>query len=78
MSVRSGGHSWAAWSVRDHAVLIDLGNLRQIELNADTGIVSVSPSTTGSMLNEFLSQRGLMFGGYVEISITSHFPQVAG
>lgn len=27
VSVRSGGHSWAAWSVRDDAVLIDLGTL---------------------------------------------------
>ena len=25
VSVRSGGHSWAAWSVRDDALLIDLG-----------------------------------------------------
>lgn len=27
VSVRSGGHSWAGWSVRDDAVLIDLGAL---------------------------------------------------
>lgn len=27
VSVRSGGHSWAVWSVRDDAVLIDLGAL---------------------------------------------------
>jgi len=25
VSVRSGGHSWAAWSLRDDALLIDLG-----------------------------------------------------
>lgn len=24
VAVRSGGHSWAAWSVRDEALLIDL------------------------------------------------------
>lgn len=27
VSVRSGGHSWAAWSVRDDAICIDLGAL---------------------------------------------------
>lgn len=27
VSVRSGGHSWAQWSVRDDAVLLDLGAL---------------------------------------------------
>ncbi|KAK3394934.1 FAD binding domain protein [Podospora didyma] len=27
VSVRSGGHSWASWSVRQDAVLIDLGDL---------------------------------------------------
>lgn len=27
VSVRSGGHSWAGWSVRDDAVLVDLGAL---------------------------------------------------
>ncbi|KXH33911.1 hypothetical protein CSIM01_02246 [Colletotrichum simmondsii] len=27
VSVRSGGHSWAAWSVRDEALLIDLGSM---------------------------------------------------
>ena len=29
-SVRSGGHSWAAWSLRDEALLIDLGGLRDL------------------------------------------------
>ena len=27
VSVRSGGHSWAAWSVRENALLIDLGGM---------------------------------------------------
>lgn len=63
VSVRSGGHSWAAWSVRDNAVLIDLGNLKHISLNESKDLVSVSPSTTGSILNAFLSKHGLMFAG---------------
>lgn len=63
VSVRSGGHSWAAWSVRDNAILIDLGNYRHIELREDTGVVVVSPSTTGSMINSMLSEKGLFFPG---------------
>tara|TARA_R110002003_G_scaffold1389_12_gene22989 strand:+ start:5467 stop:5940 length:474 start_codon:yes stop_codon:yes gene_type:complete len=63
VSVRSGGHSWAAWSVRDNAILIDLGHYRQIELDELTGIVTVSPSTTGTQLNSLLREKGLMFPG---------------
>jgi len=63
VSIRSGGHSWAAWSVRDDAVLIDLGNLKHIKLDESTGIVSVSPSTTGRMLNDMLREKGLLFPG---------------
>lgn len=63
ISVRSGGHSWAAWSVRDQAILIDLGNMKHISISEDEKIVTVSPSTTGRMLNNFLSERGLMFAG---------------
>jgi FAD/FMN-containing dehydrogenase len=63
VSIRSGGHSWAAWSVRDSAVLIDLGNLKEIDLDESTGIVKVSPSTTGRMLNGFLRGKGRLFPG---------------
>lgn len=63
VSVRSGGHSWAAWSVRDNAILIDLGKFKFVELDEANSIVKVSPSTTGRILNEYLVPRGLMFGG---------------
>lgn len=63
VSIRSGGHSWAAWSVRDNAVLIDLGKMKHIGVDETTKIATVSPSTTGNMLNDFLSQRKLMFCG---------------
>jgi len=63
VSVRSGGHSWAAWSVRDDAILIDLGNLRSMEYDPETHIARCSPSTTGRMLNSFLAENGRMFGG---------------
>src|SRR4029077_9539994 len=62
ISVRSGGHSWAAWSVRDDVLLIDLGALRGIEYDEATGIVSAGPATTGALqLASSLADRGRAF-----------------
>jgi hypothetical protein len=63
VSVRSGGHSWAAWSVRDNAILIDLGKLNFVEVNDAKTIAKVSPSTTGRLLNSCLAAHGKMFAG---------------
>ena len=63
VSVRSGGHSWAAWSVRDDAILIDLGGYHFMDLNESDRVVTVSPSTTGGVLNGYLNDKGLMFAG---------------
>jgi hypothetical protein len=30
VAIRAGGHSWAAWSVREGGLLIDLGGLKEI------------------------------------------------
>ncbi|KAI3321194.1 FAD-binding domain-containing protein [Xylariaceae sp. AK1471] len=69
ISVRSGGHSWAAWSVRQDAILIDLGNLRHMTYDERTKVVSCSPSVTGEELNNFLKAEGRMFAG-------GHCPEV--
>lgn len=61
VSIRSGGHSWPVWSVRDEAILVDLGDFSEIILDETTGIVRVSPSTTGKELHEYLFTRGRMF-----------------
>ncbi|KAK4160015.1 FAD binding domain protein [Cladorrhinum sp. PSN259] len=67
ISIRSGGHSWAAWSVRHEAVLIDLVDLDKslpggrIQYNQSSQIVSCPPSTTGEELNNFLAERGRFF-----------------
>ena len=63
ISVRSGGHSWAVWSVRDDAILIDLDGMSSIEYEDDTEIVKVGPATTGEKLNRFLATKGRMFNG---------------
>ena len=65
VSVRSGGHSWAAWSVRENAILIDLGKYQRIDVDYEKRLVVVSPSTEGKQLNSLLIENGLMFrGGY--------------
>ncbi|KAI0477769.1 FAD binding domain protein [Xylariaceae sp. FL0804] len=69
VSVRSGGHSWAAWSVRHDAVLVDLSGLGGgeggggIVYDERSRIASCGPATTGKVLNAFLGERGRMFAG---------------
>jgi FAD/FMN-containing dehydrogenase len=64
VSVRSGGHSWAAWSVRDDALLIDLAGLDRIEYDAATHVVAAGPAVRGgSQLAPFLAERGRAFPG---------------
>lgn len=71
VSVRSGGHSWSVSSVRDDAILVDLGDFcHETSLDDDTGVVQVSPSMTSVQLNTFLRPRGRMFAG-------GHCPDVA-
>ena len=56
--VRSGGHSWAAWSLRDDALLIDLGGMRDMAYDPATGIVSARPAVRGGLeLAPFLAER---------------------
>jgi FAD binding domain len=64
VSVRSGGHSWAAWSLRDDALLIDLGGLRDLAYDPATGVVSARPAIKGGLeLAPFLAERGRAFPG---------------
>ena len=64
VSVRSGGHSWAAWSVRDGALLIDLGRLRDITFDPLTGIATANPAVKGGAeLTPFLTAQGRAFPG---------------
>ena len=64
VAIRSGGHSWAAWSVRDEALLIDLGGFREMAYDETTGIVSATPSVKGGdELNPYLGEFGRFFNG---------------
>jgi FAD/FMN-containing dehydrogenase len=68
VSVRSGGHSWAVWSVRDDALLIDLGAMKDMTFDALTGVATANPAVRGGMdLAPFLDAHGRMFpGGHCE------------
>lgn len=64
VAVRSGGHSFPVWSLRDDALMIDLGGLKEMSYDPDTGIVSVGPAVTGGdELNPYLRQFGRFFQG---------------
>ena len=64
VAVRSGGHSWAAWSVRDDALLIDLGDLKDLTYDPATGIATATPAVRGGEeLDPFLEGFGRMFPG---------------
>ena len=64
VSVRSGGHSWAVWSLRDDALLIDLGAMRDMAYEPASGVVSARPAVQGGLeLAPFLAERGRAFPG---------------
>jgi FAD/FMN-containing dehydrogenase len=64
VAVRSGGHSWAQWSVRDEALVIDLGDLQDLAYDETTGIVSLSPAVQGgAVLAPYLDGLGRFFPG---------------
>ncbi|MGV1008611.1 MAG: FAD-binding oxidoreductase [Dermatophilaceae bacterium] len=64
VSVRSGGHSWAAWSVREDALLVDLAAFSGIEVDEPSGLVRAGPAVRGGAeLDPFLQQRGWFFNG---------------
>ncbi|KAI9159005.1 FAD-linked oxidoreductase penO [Paramyrothecium foliicola] len=63
VSIRSGGHSWAGWSVRDDAILIDFGRFHYLDLDETTGILATSPNMTGKLINRLLEPRGRWFPG---------------
>jgi len=64
VAVRSGGHSWAQWSIREDALVIDLADLQHLEYDEATGIATASPSTKGGgELSPYLAERGRFFVG---------------
>jgi FAD/FMN-containing dehydrogenase len=64
IAIRAGGHSWAAWSVRDEGILLDLRDLNNIKFNKKTKVAQVQPAVKGGAeLNPFLREFGRFFCG---------------
>lgn len=64
IAVRAGGHSWAAWSLRDDTLLIDLSAFTGLEYDDATGVVTAGPAVRGGLdLDPFLAARGRFFAG---------------
>lgn len=64
VGVRSGGHSFPVWGLRDEGLLIDLGGYKELAYDARTQVVTATPSVTGGdELNPFLAEHGRFFGG---------------
>ncbi len=64
VAVRSGGHSWAAWSLRDDTLLIDLAALTGLRYEEETGIVTAGPAVRGGLdLDPFLAAHDRFFSG---------------
>ncbi|HET6393109.1 MAG TPA: FAD-binding oxidoreductase [Blastococcus sp.] len=61
IAVRSGGHSWSGSHLRDGTVLIDLSNLREVEVDVAARTGSVQPGITGWELSSMLAPQGLFF-----------------
>ena len=71
LAMRSGGHSWAAWSVQNGTMLIDMSRLQDKTYDEATGIASARPAIKGGeVLDAFLETKGRYFNG-------GHCPTVA-
>jgi FAD/FMN-containing dehydrogenase len=63
IAIRSGGHSFAVWSVRDDSILLDLTEYHGVEVDVESQIAYVSPSTKSDIDIELMHKYGLIFGG---------------
>jgi FAD/FMN-containing dehydrogenase len=61
VAVRSGGHSWSGSHLRDGSLLIDLSNLRRVEIDKGAMTATVQPGVRGSEVLTMLREQGLFF-----------------
>ena len=61
VSIKSGGHSWAANHLRDGAILLDMSRLEQTAIDRDKSVAVVGPGKGGSVLAAELDEFGLFF-----------------
>jgi FAD/FMN-containing dehydrogenase len=62
VTVRAGGHSWAAWSLREDTLLIDLAAFTGMSYDKAAATVNVGPAVRGGLdLDPFLAAHGRFF-----------------
>lgn len=61
IAVRGGGHSWVGFPLRDGSLLLDLGRLKQVHINAETRTATIQPAINGRDLSRGLAAQGLAF-----------------
>jgi FAD/FMN-containing dehydrogenase len=61
LGVRSGGHSYEASALRDGGIMLDLGGLDRIEIDAEARTAWIGPGVKGGQLIEALAEHGLAF-----------------
>jgi FAD/FMN-containing dehydrogenase len=62
LAVRSGGHSGAGHSTTDAGLLLDLGEMKELELDLDHRTARVQPGLTAGEYNEAVGRHGLATG----------------
>ncbi|CAG7919700.1 unnamed protein product [Penicillium olsonii] len=63
IAVRSGGHSFEAWSIQDNAIMVNLCEYKQVKVDTARRTATATSSVTSIELNEILAQDGLFFPG---------------
>lgn len=58
VAIRSGGHSWSCWSLRQDSVLIDFVDFKHLDHDEATDTLEASPGTIGTELVEYLAPKG--------------------
>lgn len=62
VAVRSGGHSWAAWSLREDTLLIDLARFTGMSYDPADAVVAVGPAVRGGLdLDPYLARHDRFF-----------------
>ncbi|WP_292815733.1 FAD-binding oxidoreductase [Microbacterium sp. HA-8] len=61
VAIRSGGHSWSGSHLRDDSLLIDMSNLRGVEIDKESMTATVQPGIRGSEVLAMLREQDLFF-----------------
>jgi FAD/FMN-containing dehydrogenase len=61
VTARSGGHAWSGSHTQDHSLQINLARMSEIRVDEAGGIVAVSPSVYGNVLNKKLREDHQLF-----------------